>query len=463
MAAEWGARPPLHGSDRKPAREATSYWRSTGHRARTWRSGGPPRSGHGLFRGPAYCRRSVEPQPVYPGGESMTRNVTPRSMRNMSVAVLAPSFPPAYRGGGPARTLDALASAAAPICEVRVFAPDKDTGVRTRLSVRSNSWSPRGSVQTYFASVDRPRGLAKMYLEVRRLRADVVYLNSLFNLKFSIFPRLLVASRFWRPAALLIAPRGELDPGALRIRYRKKRAFLLLYRLLGLSRGVLWHASSEFEAHAIRAVWGEQTLVLVREDETLLPPVAALPTIHHGPLRAVFISRISPKKGLLTALLALKEVSERVDFDVYGPEEDAEYVAACRRAAAGMPGGVRVRFLGPISPEDVGHTLSGYDAMLLPTAGENFGHVIAEALSVSCAVFVPDTTPWSALLRAGGGRVLPDREVARWAAVITELARLLPEERLALRAAAGEAYVRWRSADQAAHVFEQVAVRLAQR
>ena len=45
------------------------------------------------------------------------------------------------------------------------------------------------------------------------------------------------------------------------------------------------------------------------------------------------------------------------------------------------------------------------DIFLFPTRGENFGHVVAEALSVGCPVLTTPTTIWTDLLTSGGGSV----------------------------------------------------------
>ena len=372
----------------------------------------------------------------------------------VTVAVLAPVYPPAFRGGGPARTLEALTAAAPVRYSARVFAPDRDMGDPARLPVTSNAWSDTKLTPTYFASVDSLAELIRMYAQVRRFKPDVVYLNSLFNLKLAILPRILVAVRYWQPVALLHAPRGELDPGALRIRSRKKRAFLGIYRALRLERGTIWHASSQAESAAIERVWGDQVQVLIRENETSLPQAAIEPEPHAGPLRAIFVSRLSAKKGLLTALQALQNVTSSVDFDVFGPEEDPTYVAACRRAAVDVPAQVTVRFCGLLAPQAVRETMAGYDVMIFPTAGENFGHVIAESLSASCPVATTDTTPWSDILRLGGGEVIYPSSVETWSAAIERLASLSVDERHGLRVAAGGAYVRWRSRRSEPHVFE---------
>jgi glycosyltransferase involved in cell wall biosynthesis len=293
-----------------------------------------------------------------------------------------------------------------------------------------------------------------MYRQIRASNPDVIYLNSVFNTLFSIFPRVLIALRFVRPRFVLIAPRGEFDIGALAIRSRKKRSFLTLYRLLGLHRDVVWHASSTLEASAIRRIWGRQARIVVRENETSLPEDPLAPMSHEGPLRLVFLSRLSPKKGLVTVLRALEHVGQRVELDIFGPEEDANYVAECREVARALPPHAVVRFRGAIEPERVRSTLGDFDVMVFPTAGENFGHVIAEALSASCVVAAPDTTPWSGLLSSGGGVVVPSLSAEDWAAVLDDMVNWSPAERLERRRAAGAAYLRWRRTPLAPHVFE---------
>ena len=57
--------------------------------------------------------------------------------------------------------------------------------------------------------------------------------------------------------------------------------------------------------------------------------------------------------------------------------------------------------------EEVRKTLADYDLMLFPTLGENFGHVIFEALAAGVPVLVSDQTPWQDLDARGSGWVRP--------------------------------------------------------
>jgi glycosyltransferase involved in cell wall biosynthesis len=56
-----------------------------------------------------------------------------------------------------------------------------------------------------------------------------------------------------------------------------------------------------------------------------------------------------------------------------------------------------VAYRGEIAPETVSGTLTQYHALLFPTHGENFGHVVLEAWRSGCVVILSDQTPWRGL------------------------------------------------------------------
>ena len=57
--------------------------------------------------------------------------------------------------------------------------------------------------------------------------------------------------------------------------------------------------------------------------------------------------------------------------------------------------------------DEVLSALSGHDLFFLPTLGENYGHVIHEALLSGSQVLLSDQTPWRGLTEAGLGWDLP--------------------------------------------------------
>ncbi|MDQ3662245.1 MAG: glycosyltransferase [Actinomycetota bacterium] len=221
---------------------------------------------------------------------------------------------------------------------------------------------------------------------------------------------------------VVLNPRGELSRGALQFSAARKRAYLISAKWLGLYRGILWHVGNSAEAAEVRTFAGADARVEIAPN---LGPVA-LPARPNRPepkrsgqLRLVFVSRISPKKNLLGALGALKDLHGEVRFDIYGPIEDAVYWRRCLQAARSLPRNIQTRHRGTLSHEAVVPTLAQYDALLFPTFGENFGHVIAEALLGGCPVIVSDRTPWAGLEAAGAGWNVSLRHPENLLAVLT--------------------------------------------
>jgi glycosyltransferase involved in cell wall biosynthesis len=294
---------------------------------------------------------------------------------------------------------------------------------------------------------------------VRELRAapfGLLYLNSLWDPIFTLIPVVAARLRLVRAECILLAPRGALSPGALTLKVRKKRIFLRVWRPLLESMAILWHASTDREALDICAIFPDAR-VIVNTDQVSLPN-EALPvgSEHEGPVRLVFISRISPMKNLLLALEALYQLSSSAEFDIYGPAEDSKYWTRCKSLIERLPSHVRVIYHGELAPEEVRQTFSRYDAFLFPTLGENFGHVIAESLSASCPVICSDNTPWTELLGSGGGMVVRDLTPAGLAVYLQRLALMSPGERVDAKKCAAHVYLNWRKQQVGRNILDEV-------
>ena len=377
-----------------------------------------------------------------------------------SFAVLAPHFPPATAGGGPIRSLDALTATCPAAIEVAVLTSDRDAGAREPLPVPSGRWTRHGTVPVLHADTTSPLALARAFRSLRRRRPTHVYVNSVFNAPLSLLPQLLGRLGSWHGARVVVAPRGELGPWALRSKRGKKRVCLAAYRHLGLHRGVVWHAATEAEAADVRALWGDDAIVVVDRPMSPLPPRARREAPGPSPVvRAVSHGRLTRLKGLDLVLrgLAGQPAGTRLHLDVHGPAEEGSFVAECHALAEALPAGVTVAFRGLLPHDDVQATLARHDVALLGTHGESFGHALAEALSVGCPVLVADTTPWTPAVSGGAGLVVPEPTAPAWTATIARFLSLADDERLAMRRAAAAAFERSQAAGSP-HLFEQVLV-----
>ncbi|MBD3724678.1 MAG: glycosyltransferase, partial [Flavobacteriaceae bacterium] len=179
-------------------------------------------------------------------------------------------------------------------------------------------------------------------------------------------------------------------------------------RWLGIYNGIYWHASSTHEVEDIKREFrlkGDSIVTAldlpakISEDNFL----DSQPDRDHEGLHIIFLSRIAPMKNLDYALRLLKQVTARVKLDIYGPIEDKAYWELCKGLIGSLPANIDVNYLGLAHPDDVAKTFAQYDLFLFPTRGENYGHVIAESLSVGTPVLISDQTPWKDLESDGLG------------------------------------------------------------
>ncbi|MEU1602599.1 glycosyltransferase [Micromonospora matsumotoense] len=319
---------------------------------------------------------------------------------------------------------------------------DRDLGSRAAYPGLSGTWVRRDRTKVFYLGVRHPAHWRMLWRSLRSVRFDLLYVNSVWSV-FSILPITAARLGLLRVDRILVAPRGEFGTAALGLHRARKRVFLIGWRWMLRGPRVLWHATGPQEAADIRQVLPRARIGVVA--------IGAGPEPRHAPAdppptdqpRLVFIGRISPIKNLDLVLAALAHVRARVRLDIYGPVEDARYWQRCEALRAALPDPSVVSYRGELRPEQVGETFARYDASVLPTQGENFGNAIAESLAACCPVICSDRTPWTDVLRDGGGQVLTELTPAALGALVTRLATASPEQRQAARAAAGEAYRRW--------------------
>ena len=98
-----------------------------------------------------------------------------------------------------------------------------------------------------------------------------------------------------------------------------------------------------------------------------------------------------------------------------------------------MPPHITVTYCGSVIPADIPDTFAQYDVFFFPTRGENYGHVIAESLSVGTPVLISDQTPWRNLKADGLGWDLSLQDSIAFINTIEQWALTPPAERHILR------------------------------
>jgi glycosyltransferase involved in cell wall biosynthesis len=370
--------------------------------------------------------------------ESVVRRAEVRDMKaRPTILILLGAYLPGYKAGGPIRSIVNLVDAFGDEFAFRIVTSDRDHNSRSPYpDVPTREWVRVGKADVMYLP-PRYASLPSIIRIIRQTNPDVLYINSLFSPIYSILPMALRWLRLIRPRMVLLAPRGELSSGALRLKAWKKFPFRKLARLAGLHRSTLWHASTEYEAQDIlREFFGSDVAVAeplpVRTacdlpDRATKSDLVARGRKAAGTLRIAFLSRISPKKNLDGALSMLSGLRGDILFSIYGPVEDDGYWEKCQAAIRRLPAHVRVEYRGEVAHDRVSEVLASNDLFFLPTHGENYGHVIAEALAAGCPVLISDQTAWRNLEEKGVGWDLPLHDPERFQAALQRCIEMEPD------------------------------------
>jgi glycosyltransferase involved in cell wall biosynthesis len=197
-----------------------------------------------------------------------------------------------------------------------------------------------------------------------------------------------------------------LEPWALQRSRFKKALINRLYQNACLTKASCLHATAVSEVESIRRLGLKNPVALIGNGvpipETLTPRRAPVPGQRR---RALFLSRIHPKKGLLNLVEAWTALRKSVDGEkmkgwellIIGPDEGghlAKVMAQVR--AAGLQ--EEIRYGGERwGHEDKMQCYAEADLFVLPSYSENFGLVIAEALVCAVPVITTRATPWAEL------------------------------------------------------------------
>ncbi len=333
-------------------------------------------------------------------------------------------FLPGYRAGGPIRSCANLIERLQDDHEFYVVTRNTDYLSSTPYEdIESDAWNTRGaSTQVLYLSentLTRSR-IARIFDEVP---FDVVYINGMFSWYFSLLP-IYYASRF-SDKKIVVAARGMLAKSAISQKRWKKSLFLQVMKRFGLYKKVTFHATNEKEAGDIRRAISGEAAIRVATNLSRIPEgwIRNVPQKEKGKLRLVSIARIAPEKNTLYALEVLKEVKAacEVTFDLYGPVYDEPYWQKCRSLIDTLGEHLTVRKMESVESERVRAVLQQYHILFLPTKGENFGHIILEAMAAGLPVLISDQTPWKGLSDKGVGRDLPLSDPAAFTQACGEL------------------------------------------
>lgn len=313
----------------------------------------------------------------------------------ISVALTIGGLDPAM--GGPSRSVPSLCDALAGSCvHVELLSLEfgesssppilpADSRVNTSLTL-----SGRGA----FGRVLSARRLGRKLLALcRSRRVQIIHDTGVW------LPSNHIAARTARylKVPFISSPRGILDRHCFEYHTLKKRLAWQIYQRRDLESAAVIHATAHSEATALRKL-GLKNPIAVIPNGVSAPVSPHAPPISPNLRRALFLSRIHPKKGLTDLVRAWCALRPPCwTLTIAGPDED-NHAQELRHLALTLGADGSIEFIGAVDDNAKWGLYRSADLFVLPSYSENFGIVIAEALGSGVPVITTRATPWQDLI-----------------------------------------------------------------
>ena len=331
------------------------------------------------------------------------------------ILIITNYYIPAFKAGGPIRSIFNLSKLLSGKFQFDIFTSSKDIdGSLLNLNLIKkgavfNDWTVTDYSRIFYASSFY--NFFSFLKKINKESYDIIYLNSFFSFRYSIFFVFVYFFGWFKCERLIIAPRGELTHGAMKDKFYKKvfyiKFFNIIKFLLGRNR-LFFHFTSKEELDDSVFYLGKINYKLAPNMHEDIPPfIDKYKSVDD--LKIVFISRISQKKNLLTICKSISAIEKgNIDFKIVGNVEDESYWLECLNVLESASSNIHFEYLGPLDRNEVWSCLSKSHLFVLPTYNENYGHSIVEAMISSNLVLISDKTPWSQVSAYSSGVYEPD-------------------------------------------------------
>lgn len=319
---------------------------------------------------------------------------------------VTPHFLPAREFGGPVFSVASVCSGIAEDDRFRVSAITTDAASpnnSTRLDLDANPQRFDPGYDVYYARRDLMQSTSAEMLRLLPKsisQADLVHLSWTYS--FPTIPTLALARLMSKP--LIWSPHGSLQASEEwhdAPRKRLKKQYERVCRI-AMPRDTVLHLTADSERDAsLKRIPNARASVIANGVDIPRHPVARKKR-EDGKLRLLYLSRLHEKKGLEFLFRSLVDLPDAT-LDVFGTGL-AGYVASLRTMVSECGLSERVNFHGHCDGERKTAAFNNADLFVLPTQGENFGIVVAEALAAGLPVITTKNAPWSGIEKHRCGR-----------------------------------------------------------
>lgn len=292
------------------------------------------------------------------------------------------------KGGGPSRSVPmlvkGLAELGVDITLMTYWSDDMNThaldGTSAKLKVLRPDFS-RSQMEEYIISE----------------KFDVIQLQSMWDLRYHIVAKTARKHRI----PYIITPRGMLEPWCLSQKKWKKKLAMALYQMKDIKRSACVFTTAEMEALHVRDLGVDVPMVVLPNGiETDSYPCRI--SKDKVKKQILFLSRIHIKKGIELLIDAFDRIIKKnADMDdwtvaIVGNGEE-EYIRELKRKVEGLNLRDKVKILAPVFGDAKVKLYQESSIFCLPSYSENFGMVIAEAMSCGVPCITTNGTPWQLL------------------------------------------------------------------
>jgi len=165
---------------------------------------------------------------------------------------------------------------------------------------------------------------------------------------------------------------------------------------------------------------GSGVVIPLGVDDSLFATAPADESRWQGPV--VVLARLDPKKGIDIVIRAFQQVAPRFPTRKLMVAGDGEtsYVRELRALAADGPAAGRIEFTGWLDGAERARVLGGASVFVLPSAQENFGLSIVEAMALGTPVLVARTVDLAARIADERAGWVVNRSVESVAGALSE-------------------------------------------
>lgn len=210
---------------------------------------------------------------------------------------------------------------------------------------------------------------------------------------------------------IIFHPFGIFEPWSMSQKKIKKKIAWFFYQKYILKKSDLIHCVSEMEK--------KNLLKLNRNFKTIVLPYGissefiTTKSKKSFKKKALFFSRLHPKKGLNDLIKAWIELNDRNwVLDIVGPCEDKEYFNNLSNMIK-KNNNYNINLLNPVfSNIEKKKLFANYDFFVLPTKNDPFGIAILESLARGLPVLTNDNTPWSDIEYFNAGWFIHDNHLS---------------------------------------------------